>query len=83
MNDILESRLPRASYMKCPFRLGPKGPETSTRMDHIREQVEQVLFIIDQVQLFLRRYGLPADLKDLDQPEDEHQQLQDEEEEQD
>jgi hypothetical protein len=60
MNDILESRLPRASYMKCPFRLGPKGPETSTRTDHIREQVEQVLFTSPGERVFRPEFGFGA-----------------------
>ena len=60
MNDIVESRLPRASFMKWPFRLGPKGPETSTRMDHIREQIEQVLFTSPGERVFRPEFGFGA-----------------------
>jgi phage baseplate assembly protein W len=31
-------------YLKFPFRIGRDGPESSSRAEHVREQIEQVLF---------------------------------------
>ncbi len=34
------------SYMKFPLRIGPGGARASTRAEHVREQIEQVLFTV-------------------------------------
>lgn len=60
MTSALEDRLPRTTYMSFPFRLGEDGPETSTRMDHIREQVEQVLFTSPGERVFRPEFGFGA-----------------------
>lgn len=39
-----DTRLPRVRYMAFPFVMTRGGPATSNRMEHIREQVMQVIF---------------------------------------
>ena len=60
MTSALESRLPRTRYMAYPFRLTKTGPATSTRMEHIREQVEQVLFTSPGERVFRPEFGFGA-----------------------
>lgn len=55
-----ETRLPRVAYMKFPFRLEREGPATSTRMEHIREQVMQVLFTSPGERVFRPEFGFGA-----------------------
>ena len=60
MTGRLENRLPRTRYMKFPFRLGAEGTDTSTRMEHIREQVMQVLFTSPGERVFRPEFGFGA-----------------------
>lgn len=60
MSSPHQSRLPRTAYMKFPFRMGKEGPATSARMDHIREQVEQVLFTSPGERVFRPEFGFGA-----------------------
>lgn len=60
MTARLESRLPRVRYMSFPFRLEQGGPATSTRLDHIREQVMQVLFTSAGERVFRPEFGFGA-----------------------
>ncbi|MCB1800555.1 MAG: GPW/gp25 family protein [Gammaproteobacteria bacterium] len=60
MTSPLENRLPRTRYMAFPFRLERNGPATSTRMEHIREQVEQVLFTSPGERVFRPEFGFGA-----------------------
>lgn len=39
----MRTRLNNADYMKFPFTMGTKGVQTSTRQQHIKEQVQQLL----------------------------------------
>ena len=39
----MRTRLNNADYMKFPFSMGDKGVQASTRQQHIKEQVEQLL----------------------------------------
>ena len=39
MSGLTESR-----YLKFPFTVDDDGPQISSRTDHVREQIEQVLF---------------------------------------
>lgn len=57
---LSENRLPRVRYMTFPFRLGEEGAETSTRLDHIREQVMQVLFTSAGERVFRPEFGFGA-----------------------
>lgn len=60
MTSARESRLPRTAYLKFPFRFDAQGPATSTRMQHIREQVEQVLFTSPGERVFRPEFGFGA-----------------------
>ena len=60
MTSPLEARLPRVRYMSFPFRLEKEGPATSTRMDHIREQIMQVLFTSPGERVFRPEFGFGA-----------------------
>lgn len=60
MTGAAETRLPHVAYMSFPFRLGENGPATSTRMDHIREQVMQVLFTSPGERVFRPEFGFGA-----------------------
>jgi len=60
MTSALETRLPRTAYMKFPFRIEADGAATSTRMAHIREQVEQVLFTSAGERVFRPDFGFGA-----------------------
>jgi uncharacterized protein len=60
MNDDQEMRLPRVNYMTFPFRIGPDGAAQSTRLDHIRQQVEQVLFTSAGERVFRPEFGFGA-----------------------
>lgn len=57
---VQSSRLPRVSYMAFPFRIGAAGAETVRRFDHIRHQVEQVLFTSPGERVFRPEFGFGA-----------------------
>lgn len=50
-------RLPEVQYLKFPFRIGPAGGESSRRIDHVREQIEQVLFTDPAERVFRPEFG--------------------------
>jgi len=50
-------RLPKASYLKFPFRVEATGVATSTRSEHVREQIEQVLFTNQLERVFRPEFG--------------------------
>ena len=60
MTNALESRLPRVRYMSFPFRIGKAGAQTSTRAEHIREQIMQVLFTSPGERVFRPEFGFGA-----------------------
>ena len=60
MTAQIQNRLPRVAYMKFPFRLEEEGPASVTRMDHIREQVMQVLFTSPGERVFRPEFGFGA-----------------------
>ena len=45
-------------YLRYPFRIGKGGPETSDRAQHVREQIEQVLFTSQQERVFRPHFGV-------------------------
>ena len=45
-------------YLKFPFRVGPAGPDTSDRAEHVREQIEQVLFTDPGERVFRPEFGV-------------------------
>jgi len=44
-------------YMRFPFRVGRDGAETSDRIKHVREQVEQVLYTDPGERVFRPEFG--------------------------
>jgi len=46
------------AYMAFPFKVGSKGTETSRRSDHVREQIEQVLFTNPRERVFRPEFGV-------------------------
>ena len=57
---IQSSKLPRVSYMAFPFRIASDGAKTVRRFDHIRDQVEQVLFTSPGERVFRPEFGFGA-----------------------
>lgn len=53
MPSLSESR-----YLKFPFAVGTKGPKTSSRVEHVREQIEQVLFTSPKERVFRPEFGV-------------------------
>lgn len=60
MKKLATSQLPRVSYMAFPFRMGAGGARTATRFDHIRHQVEQVIFTSPGERVFRPEFGFGA-----------------------
>lgn len=50
--------LSQAQYLKFPFSVGVDGPRTSSRPDHVREQIEQVLFTDPKERVFRPEFGV-------------------------
>jgi len=47
-----------SQYLKFPFCMGADGPQTSTRPEHVREQIEQVLFTSPKERVFRPEFGV-------------------------
>lgn len=60
MTSSLERRLPPTRYMKFPFVMTKQGAETSTRADHIREEIMQVIFTSPGERVFRPEFGFGA-----------------------
>ena len=52
--------LPRVRYMAFPFRMARDGATSVARFDHIRQQVEQVLFTSPGERVFRPEFGFGA-----------------------
>ncbi len=50
--------LSKSQYLKFPFSVGVDGPKTSSRSDHVREQIEQVLFTDVKERVFRPEFGV-------------------------
>ena len=50
--------LTESQYLKFPFSVGKDGPKTSTRSEHVREQIEQVLFTNPKERVFRPEFGV-------------------------
>ncbi len=44
-------------YLAFPFKIGADGAETSKRIAHVREQIEQVLFTNPRERVFRPKFG--------------------------
>ena len=49
--------LSELNYMKFPFSIGKNGAKTSSRSEHVREQIEQVLFTNPRERVFRPEFG--------------------------
>jgi phage baseplate assembly protein W len=52
------SGLSKSEYLKFPFIVGKDGPKTSSRTEHVREQIEQVLFTSPKERVFRPEFGV-------------------------
>lgn len=50
-------RLPTTSYLSFPLRIGPAGAAASSRRDHVRELIAQVLLTIPGERLYRPEFG--------------------------
>lgn len=51
-------RLVESEYLKFPFTVSQDGPKTSKRKEHVREQIEQVLFTNPRERVFRPEFGV-------------------------
>jgi hypothetical protein len=51
-------KLTDPGYLKFPFTVGRDGPQNSARSDHVREQIEQVLFTDPGERVFHPEFGV-------------------------
>lgn len=54
------TRLNTADYMRFPFTVGDSGAEVSTRLEHVRAIIEQVLFTNPGERWFRPDFGVGA-----------------------
>ncbi len=54
----MASRLNNPDFMKFPLKMGANGALTSNRRDHVREQIEQVLFTAPGERWFRPEFGV-------------------------
>ena len=52
------SGLSKSEYLTFPFTVSKDGPKTSSRTKHVREQIEQVLFISPKERVFRPEFGI-------------------------
>ena len=50
--------LTETRYLTFPFSIGRDGPKTSTRSQHVLEQIEQVLFTNPKERVFRAEFGI-------------------------
>jgi hypothetical protein len=54
----MPTRLNNPDYMKFPLEIGARGAATSSRLLHVREQIEQVLFTHPGERWFRPEFGI-------------------------
>ena len=54
----MATRLNNPDYMKFPLEIGTRGAVTSARRQHVREQIEQVLFTHPGERWFRPEFGI-------------------------
>ena len=54
------TRLNAPDYMRFPLTIGPAGSEMSSRLEHVREIIEQVLFTNPGERWFRHDFGVGA-----------------------
>ena len=50
--------LSETQYLKFPFSVGRDGPATSSRTEHVYQQIEQVLFTSPKERVFRPEFGV-------------------------
>ena len=50
--------LRESQYLKFPFSVGKDGPKSSSRREHVRAQIEQVLFTSPKERVFRPEFGV-------------------------
>jgi hypothetical protein len=50
--------LSESQYLRFPFSVDFDGPQTSSRSQHVREQIEQVLFTSPKERVFRPEFGV-------------------------
>jgi phage baseplate assembly protein W len=50
--------LSETQYLKFPFTVTSDGPQSSSRIDHVREQIEQLMFTSPKERVFRPAYGV-------------------------
>jgi hypothetical protein len=50
--------LSESQYLKFPFRIDANGPRTSSRSEHVREQIEQLLFTSPKERVYRPEFGV-------------------------
>ena len=50
--------LAESHYLRFPFSVSTDGPRTSSRSEHVREQIEQVLFTGPKERVFRPEFGV-------------------------
>lgn len=57
---LRDTRMPGQTFAAYPFRIGRNGAQKVSRLDHIRQQVEQVLFTSPGERVFRPEFGFGA-----------------------
>lgn len=60
MKTLRDTRLPIQQFMAFPFRLTDEGAAVTSRLGHIRQQVEQVLFTSPGERVFRPEFAFGA-----------------------
>ncbi|MDH3264036.1 MAG: GPW/gp25 family protein [Paracoccaceae bacterium] len=60
MSTPADIRMPAQRFLAFPFRISAAGGAQSARLDHIREQVEQVLYTSAGERVFRPEFGFGA-----------------------
>lgn len=60
MADLTRTRLNNRDYMRFPFRIGIQGAAISSRHQHVREQIEQILFTNPGERWYRPDFGIGA-----------------------
>jgi phage baseplate assembly protein W len=60
MTGPADIRMPTQRFLAFPFRITRAGGRQAARLDHIREQVEQVLFTSPGERVFRPEFGFAA-----------------------
>ena len=60
MDKLTRTRINHRDYMRFPFEIGAKGAVNSSRHQHVREQIEQILFTNPGERWYRPDFGIGA-----------------------